>query len=202
MTEPARCLELTNVAVGTLRGVSLTVKPGEVVCISGPSGGGKSRLFRAIADIEAHDGDIQLDAQNQKTMTGHAWRRRVIMVPADSQWWFDRVGEHFPTPLPERDLHALGFDGDVASWTISRLSTGERQRLALLRALVLEPDALLLDEPTSNLDPERAAATEAWLLERIQSRGMPTLWIAHDHSQIDRVADRHFRLTSNRLEAV
>ncbi|BES70585.1 ATP-binding cassette domain-containing protein [Marinobacter nanhaiticus D15-8W] len=200
MSEPG-CLNLDDVAVGELSGVGLTVAPGEIVCISGPSGSGKSRLLRAIADIEAHDGHIRLNGQDQQDMTGHAWRRRVIMVPADSQWWFDSVGEHFPTSLSQDDLKALGFDEDVSDWSISRLSSGERQRLALLRTLVLKPEALLLDEPTSNLDPDRVADVETWLLEQIRSHRIPTLWVAHDPAQIDRVANRHFRLQSGRLEA-
>lgn len=202
MLEASRCLQLDSVAVGDLREISITVQPGEVVCVSGPSGSGKSRLLRAIADIEAHHGRIQLDGEDQQTIAGHVWRRRVIMVPADSQWWFDSVGEHFPAPLPQDELEALGFDKDVTDWSISRLSTGERQRLALLRALVLEPNALLLDEPTSNLDPDRVANMENWLLQWIRSRGTPTLWVAHDPEQIARVADRHFRLHAGSLEAV
>lgn len=201
MPEPGS-LYLKDVAVGKLSGITLSVAPGETVCISGPSGVGKSRLLRAIADIEAHEGRIQLNGEDQQSIAGHAWRRRVTMIPADSQWWFDRVGEHFPSPLPKDDLEALGFDGDVANWSVSRLSTGERQRLALLRALVLEPNALLLDEPTSNLDPDRVANMENWLLQWIRSRGTPTLWVAHDPEQIARVADRHFRLHAGSLEAV
>lgn len=202
MPESSAGLYLDNVAVGNLANVTLTVWPGEVVCMSGPSGCGKSRLLRAIADIEAHDGSIRLHGQDQQTIAGHAWRSRVVMVPANSQWWFDQVGEHFPGVMPGDDLHALGFDGDIAGWPVSRLSTGERQRLALLRALVLEPDALLLDEPTSNLDPDRVADTESWLLRRIRSRNMPVIWVAHDPAQIARVADRHFRLGPEGLEAV
>lgn len=202
MSEASRCLQLDSVALGDLREISITVQPGEVVCISGPSGSGKSRLLRAIADIEAHQGRIQLDGEDQQAIAGHMWRRRVTMVPADSQWWFDSVGEHFPAPLPQDDLEALGFDKDVTDWSVSRLSTGERQRLALLRALVLKPDALLLDEPTSNLDPDRVRDIENWLLQRIRFCRMPTVWVAHDREQIGRVADRHFRLRSGGLEAM
>ncbi|WP_148863552.1 ABC transporter ATP-binding protein [Marinobacter fonticola] len=202
MPASSSCLHLDTVAVGSISGVTLTVNPGEVVCISGPSGGGKSRLLRAIADIEAHGGRIRLDGQDQQSLAGHAWRRRVLMIPADNPWWFDQVGDHFLGSMPRSDLEALGFDSDVSTWPVSRLSTGERQRLALLRALVLEPDVLLLDEPTSNLDPDRVVATETWLLQQIRSRRMPTLWVAHDPEQIARIADRHFRLRSNGLEAV
>lgn len=202
MEEKPGGLALENVAVGALSAVSLCVAPGEVVCLSGPSGAGKSRLLRAVADVEAHTGVIRLAGEDQTSMPAHLWRRRVMMVPADSQWWFDSVGEHFPGVLLGDELAALGFGPDVGGWSVSRLSTGERQRLALLRALVLKPNVLLLDEPTSNLDAERVRATERWLLERIRERRIAVLWVAHDPEQIRRVADRHVRLAGVGVEVV
>ncbi|TBW48232.1 ATP-binding cassette domain-containing protein [Marinobacter halodurans] len=202
MEETPGSLALENVAVGALNAVSFSVAPGEVVCLSGPSGVGKSRLLRAVADIEAHQGAIRLAGEAQSSMPAHQWRRRVVMVPADSQWWFDTVAGHFDGDLPEDDLAALGFGPEVAGWSVSRLSTGERQRLALLRAMVLEPGVLLLDEPTSNLDAERARATERWLLDRIEARRMAVLWVAHDAEQIARVARRHVRLVDHGMEVV
>ena len=79
-------------------------------------------------------------------------------------------------------------------WQVERLSSGEKQRLAVLRALSHEPRALLLDEPTANLDPELAQRVEAWLCDYFEARGMPVLWVAHDRAQIERVADRHFAI--------
>lgn len=194
-------LTLEDVSIGVLTGVDLTVAPGEIVCLSGASGSGKSRLLRAVADLEPHGGRIRLGERAQHEEPAHRWRRSVMLVPAESQWWHERVGEHFAQPMPEA-LAALGFEPGVEDWPVSRLSSGEKQRLALVRALSLDPDALLLDEPTANLDDDNTARVEAWLKRRIEQRHVPALWVAHNRAQIERVGDRHFHIQGDRLEAV
>ncbi len=195
-------LLLQGVSIGVLNEVSLTVPRGQVVCLSGPSGSGKSRLLRAVADLEPHRGRISLDNLDQQSVPAHQWRRQVVMVPAESQWWFDEVSAHFPEGACERLPAALGFTAEVMDWSVSRLSSGERQRLALWRALVQEPDALLLDEPTANLDNESTEAIERWLLQEIEQRQIATLWVAHDSAQIHRVANVHYRIRGSALEPV
>jgi len=195
-------LLLESVSVGALSDVSLSVPCGQVVCLSGASGSGKSRLLRAVADLEPHGGRISLAGTGQLDMPAHQWRSRVVMVPADSQWWFDDVGAHFPANTGESLPAALGLPPESMAWSVGRLSSGERQRLALWRALSLEPQALLLDEPTANLDDETTKAIETWLLEEIRQRQLATLWVAHDAAQIQRVANAHYRIHGARLESV
>ncbi|WP_323807510.1 ABC transporter ATP-binding protein [Marinobacter antarcticus] len=195
-------LRLENVSVGALAKVSLAVPGGQVVCVSGPSGSGKSRLLRAIADLEPHSGRISLSGIDQLALAAHQWRLQVGMVPADSQWWFDEVGGHFPGTTGDRLPLALGFPPEVMGWSVSRLSSGERQRLALWRALAREPQALLLDEPTANLDGDTTISIENWLLDEIHRRQLATLWVAHDPAQIQRVADAHYQIDGTRLELV
>lgn len=199
MTESALVLE--HVAIGALQDVSLSVAGGEIVCLSGRSGAGKTRLLRAIADLDAHAGQISLSAQRQSDMSAHRWRSKVMMVPAESQWWEESVAAHFPC-TPVRDLRSLGFDEQAMGWQVARLSSGERQRLALLRALARSPRALLLDEPTANLDVETMRRTEAWLIERCREGRLAVLWVAHDTRQIERIADRHFAIRDGKLEQV
>ena len=191
---------LENLSVGTLSNVSLRIPGGQVVCLSGPSGSGKSRLLRAVADLEPHGGTVSLGDTAQLNVPAHQWRRRVVMVPADSQWWFDEVGGHFPDRVKAELPSALGFPPGVMGWSVSRLSSGERQRLALWRALVLEPEVLLLDEPTANLDNDSTEAIETWLLNEIRRRQIAVLWVAHDPAQIYRVSDAHYRIHGTRLE--
>ncbi|XKE44106.1 ATP-binding cassette domain-containing protein [Halomonas organivorans] len=191
-------LHLEALAIGALTGIDLTIAPGEILCLSGASGAGKTRLLRAVADLEPHGGEVWLGERAQSSLPGHEWRRRVMLVPAESQWWAERVGEHFP-----RDeiagLAALGFEREVLDWPVSRLSSGEKQRLALLRALARAPSVLLLDEPTANLDDASTRRVEAWLLARIREGGWPVIWVAHEPAQIARVATRHVRLERRRL---
>ena len=191
-------LRLQDVAIGELQAVNLTVAPGEIVCLSGASGSGKSRLLRAVADLEPHDGEIALRELVQGRIPGHLWRAAVMLVPAESQWWAETVGEHF-SPGMHLDLAPLGFDDAVMGWSISRLSSGEKQRLALARAVAREPKALLLDEPTANLDPDSIRRVEDWLQDLIRQRSLPVLWVAHDQAQIERVGQRHFRIFNGSL---
>ena len=194
-------LRLDRLAVGDLDEVSLDVAPGEIVCLSGASGSGKSRLLRAVADLEPHGGEVWLADQAQSMMPAHRWRRQVMLVPAESQWWSDRVGEHLPDGIEDDDLDALGFEREVMSWQIGRLSSGEKQRLALLRGVSRQPLALLLDEPTANLDEAATRRVEAWLLAKVRGAGWPALWVAHDKGQIARVANRHLHIDGRRLLA-
>ncbi|KAA0011376.1 ATP-binding cassette domain-containing protein [Billgrantia pellis] len=196
------CLRLDRVAIGELAEVSLDVAPGEIVCLSGASGSGKSRLLRAVADLEPHGGEAWLGERAQSSLPGHVWRRCVMLVPAESHWWEETVGEHFPQEPEASELEALGLAPDALAWQVGRLSTGEKQRLGLLRAVSREPGALLLDEPTANLDDATSECVEAWLKARIHERGWPTLWVAHDRGQIARVAGRHRRIANGRLEEV
>lgn len=191
-------LHLRDLSVGTLNKISLSVAPGEIVCLSGPSGSGKTRLLRAVADLEAHSGRVMLDNTDQTRVSGHCWRGWVMLVPAESQWWADTVAEHFLQPPPD-GLEALGFDRSTLNWDVSRLSSGEKQRLALLRAVSHQPLALLLDEPTANLDGEATRRAEDLVKDLASTEHMPVLWVAHDPGQIARIAGRHFQIEGARL---
>lgn len=191
-------LELAELRTGVFGPVSLTVESGECVGISGPSGSGKSSLLRAIADLDPHAGSARLDGRDMRTWPPAAWRQRVQLLPADPQWWLPRVGDHFAGGgVPRAD--ALGLPVDVADWPVERLSSGERQRLALLRALARDPQALLLDEPTANLDAENVARAEQLIRERRRARGVAVIWVSHDRDQLRRVARRRFVLRDGRL---
>ena len=130
--------------------VSFDLKDGECVALQGPSGVGKSLLLRAIADLDPNEGTVKLDGTLREAVPAPRWRGQVTYVAAEPGWWADTVREHFTPwdqamPLVER----LGLPPDCGTWNIPRLSTGEKQRLGLVRALMLHSRVLLLDEPTS-----------------------------------------------------
>ena len=186
-------LQLIQLSLPRLDPLEFTLNPGEILGLSGPSGSGKTRLLRALADLDPHSGEICLDNQPQTFFAAHDWRRQVMLVPAESQWWFDSVAEHFPDQRVV-DWQALGFERDPGAWSIDRLSTGEKQRLALLRALAYQPRVLLLDEPTANLDEHSRIKVESWLLNVIRTQRKTAIWVSHDNAQLQRVADQRLVL--------
>ena len=188
-------LEIEALRTPLMGPVSLSVEAGACVAVLGPSGSGKSLLLRAVADLDPNEGAVRLDGEAREAMEADAWRRRVAFVPAESGWWADRVKEHF-APGAEPLLAALGLP-DALDWEVSRLSTGERHRLALARALQIRPRALLLDEPTAALDAEATARVEALLAARGPA---PLLLVTHDAAQADRLAARRYRMAGGRLE--
>ncbi|WP_300673227.1 ATP-binding cassette domain-containing protein [Desulfoluna sp.] len=169
--------------------VRLTVPAGGCVGLSGPSGIGKSSLLRAVADMEPHEGRVRLGTMAREDLSASEWRRRVGMLPSESAWWNDGVGEHFLAPEKVRPS-VLGLREEVLSWPVKRLSSGERQRLSLLRLLDREPLALLLDEPTANLDEVSTRQVEALILGYARERQVPVLWVGHGRAQLERVAQR------------
>jgi ABC-type multidrug transport system ATPase subunit len=179
----------------------LTVAPGECVGIAGPSGAGKSVFLRMIADLDPHVGTARLGDARREAMPAPRWRRLVTYVAAESGWWADTVGAHFAEAgRAETLLPALGLPGDALAWPVARLSSGERQRLALIRALAQEPRALLLDEPTAALDPDATQAVET-LLRGALASGAAIVLVSHDPRQAERMATRRFRLEAGRLQA-
>lgn len=169
--------------------VSLSLGRGETVIVSGPSGSGKTLFLRAVADLDPNEGRVLLNGVKREAIPPAVWRRRVGLLPAEPAWWAPTVGEHFP-PHAEPPLEALGLPGDALSWTVPRLSTGERQRLALLRLLANGPDVLLLDEPTANLDARSRERVEGLLLRYCEDSRCGTLWVTHDTGQGRRLGAR------------
>ncbi|MEM7395428.1 MAG: ABC transporter ATP-binding protein, partial [Verrucomicrobiota bacterium] len=84
----------------------------------------------------------------------------------------------------------LGFEPGVTDWEIARLSSGERQRLAFARLLVQEPNVLLLDEPTANLDTTSTQIVETMIADYSRRHQAPALWVIHHPDQLQRVATR------------
>lgn len=179
--------------------IDLTLNAGECITLSGPSGSGKTLLLRALADLDPHSGDAQIGEKLQSSMPPSEWRKRVGLLPTDSHWWYPRVDQHLPA-IEKALLYDLGFERDCLEWEISRLSSGERQRLALARLLSNRPEVLLMDEPTANLDSENCQRVEKMVNRYRTEHDCGVLWVSHNLEQRKRVSDRSYTIHGSKLE--
>jgi ABC-type multidrug transport system ATPase subunit len=188
--------------VSGLPPVSFEVAPHECLAVEGPSGAGKTRLLRAIADLDAADGFVYLEGVERREVPAPEWRRRVRYASAEPAWWGARAREHFLAGAKlDRLILAVGLEPSLLDRPISELSTGERQRLGLVRALADEPRVLLLDEPTSALDAQATALAEELIRFQILA-GRIVLLVSHNPVQIARLANTRLVLPGNGRTAV
>ncbi len=187
-------LRVEHLQAGMLPPLTFEVAAGECLAVEGPSGAGKTLLLRAIADLDPATGQVFVNGAERNEMPAPQWRRHVRYCAAEPAWWSDTPRDAFkgaPAGRAERLLRSLGLDAAVLDRTVAALSTGERQRLALARALLDEPQVLLLDEPTAALDPQSAAHVEE-LIKYQTLAGRSAVLVSHDRGQIERLA--HARL--------
>ncbi len=195
-----------------LKDINLKVEPGEVLALIGPTGSGKTTLLRLIGLLEKPTtGMIIFDDQEVTGLPeGERLkiRRRMAMVFQKPVMFKTSVRENVSYGLTirgegeidtkvEAAIAAVGLSG-YESRDANTLSGGEMQRIALARALVLEPDLLLLDEPTANLDPKTAATIDA-LISRFEGT---IIMATHNMLQARRLADRVAVLVEGRLAEV
>ena len=194
-------LEISQLTTHQRGPFSLSIDAGECISLQGESGSGKSLLLRAIADLDDHSGKVQLDGAECENTSAPQWRQQVALLPAESQWWYDEVGTHFHTQddTLTHYLNTLGFSIEALTWQVSRLSSGEKQRLSLARTLMNKPRVLLLDEPTASLDETNTLVVEKLIAEYRHQNQTSVLWVSHDTNQTTRVASRYFQLTKDGL---
>lgn len=190
-----------DLAPQRLEPVSFTLAAGECIAVQGASGSGKTLLLRALADLDPSGGEVELDGVSRAAMPAPAWRRRVCYMATEPGWWADVVGDHFADwDAIAPQLEPLGLSPAYRERAVTGLSTGERQRLALLRALAIRPRVLLLDEPTGALDAAATGAVEA-LVARLAGAGLGIVWVTHDRAQAGRVGARRLVVERGRVRA-
>ena len=201
-----------------LEGISVGVEPGEVLTVVGPSGTGKTTLLRLLATFRRPDsGTVTWEGDDVWSLSGDerlAIRRQSSMVFQEPslfnapvhqnvtygnrvrQSWAERVSRGVrglvgDPGLPESARSALETVGltDKVDQNALSLSGGEAQRVAFARALATDPAVMLLDEPTSNLDPRNTAVLEDAILQA-KDRGVGVVVATHDMHQAERISDR------------
>jgi iron complex transport system ATP-binding protein len=189
---------------GRLEPTSLRMEAPQLVCLVGPNGSGKTSLLHALARIGGPSGEVRIDGRRPDDL-GPAGRRRLLSyLPASRgvAW-----------PLAAQDLVRLGADEeqtleamaalDLAAFArrrIDRLSTGERSRVLIARALAPKPRLLLLDEPVANLDPLWQLRLME-LLRRAVAGGQGAVVAMHDLDLAARFADRLVLMESGTIVA-
>jgi putative ABC transport system ATP-binding protein len=202
--------------VHVLKGVSLSVAPGETVSLLGPSGSGKSTLLMTLAGLERPDsGAVRIDGRDLGALSEDAlarFRGEKIGVVFQSFQLIPTMTalENVAVPLElsgnpdafaiaEAELEAVGLSGRLSHYP-AQLSGGEQQRVALARALAPDPLILAADEPTGNLDSETGASVIDLIFAQQRRRGATLMLVTHDPGLAARCG-RRVRLRSGRIES-
>jgi phospholipid/cholesterol/gamma-HCH transport system ATP-binding protein len=199
-----------------LQGLDFDVQPGEIFVIMGPSGSGKSVLLRHLIGLETPDeGDIRLNGE-PVLAPGSLDRYRIAMVfqsgaLLNSLTVQENVGlyltEHRLLPPDQIDrvvrekLDIVGLAGEECRYP-AELSGGMKKRVAIARALAVEPQLILYDEPTSELDPLMAATIAEEILDLRQRIGVTSIVVSHDRDLAFGIADRLALLHQGRILAL
>lgn len=185
---------------GRLADAALEVAAGELVCLVGPNGSGKTSLLHALAGIGGASGSVSLDGTDPRTLGPVERPRAFTYLPASRD---------LPWPLLARDLIALGGDGAVEGLELDSvldrrmdtLSTGERGRVLIARALAPKPALLLLDEPTANLDPLWQIRLMELIRGQLAGQQRAAIVAIHDLDAAQRYADRILVMDEGRIAA-
>lgn len=189
-------LRVRGVASALVAPTTFSLAAGHCLVVEGPSGAGKTRLLRLLADLDEGQGEVWLDDRARSAIPAPQWRREVLYQAAQPGWWADSVMAHLPASQHAAAVALaarLALTEDRLHADLAQLSSGERQRAALLRSLLAAPAVLMLDEPTSALDADNVARVEAVLRERLQ-QGMALILITHAQEQAQRLADARLQV--------
>ena len=201
-----------------LKGVSMTLNPGEVVALLGASGSGKTTLLRSVAGLEqpsrgkiAIGGSMLFDSAAGIDMPVEK-RNLGLVFQSYALWPHRTVFENVAYGLRLRDITASEIEqrvtqalnnlglGELAQRLPHQLSGGQQQRVAIARALVYNPPVVLMDEPLSNLDAKLREEARAWLRELIVRLHISALVVTHDQTEAMAMSDKILLLNFGKIE--
>lgn len=178
-----------------------------VTAVIGPSGSGKSTLLRLCNRLECPtEGTVRFRSDDVAGVDPQRLRRRVGMVFQVPTPFPGTVRDNLEVAEPELSdgdaraaLERADLPGDFLDRVTDELSAGEAQRVCLARTLATRPEVLLMDEPTSSVDPRSRHALED-MTTALARDGVPVLWVTHDHVQARRIADHVLVLVAGKVE--
>ena len=192
------------------RGLDLDLQSGDRLAVAGPSGSGKTLLLRTLAALDPmQEGEIFFEGRPLAQWSIPEYRAAVLYLPQAAALAEGTVEEVLRFPFTFRVHRQAGraFDRKTAGYLLNRLtrgdlldrrtgdlSGGEAQVVALVRAVLLEPTVLLLDEPTASMDEELAEAAEGLVGEWLRGEGRAVVWTSHRGDRLERVTDRVVRI--------
>jgi ABC-type methionine transport system ATPase subunit len=199
-------------AVPIINDVSFSLERGHVLTLVGPSGSGKSTLLRCLNRlVEPTSGTVKFDGRDVRTLDPRELRGRVALVMQTPVLFEGTVGDNlrvrpagaagdFSELRLRRTLAEVGFEPDRLDEDAATLSGGEKQRVTIARALLRDPQALLLDEPTSALDPPNAQLVMATISRLRSSRGLSIVAVTHQPDVVRRLGGHLLYLVHGRVQ--
>ena len=204
-----RDLSITAAGTPLHSQISLTVLPGELVAVTGPSGAGKTTLLRTVCGLQdPAAGTVLLEGENGDAWGWPVFRRKVVLASQKPALFALTVEDNlrrpflykaaqltpFPASAARRLLDELGVGDSCWEQDAQTLSVGQQQRVSLIRALLLEPPVLCLDEPTSALDPDSALRVQSLISRLAAERGLAVLIVTHSPEQAENWCTRRLAL--------
>ena len=192
--------------------LSAEITQPDKVALIGPSGQGKSTLLRILALLDVPDeGDLLLNGSSFRQTDPRLWRMEVSYVSQQAVMLPGSITDNLSTVSR---LHSRPYDAELAAQLMNQLgldyldpgkkadecSGGEKQRISLIRSLLLRPAILLLDEITASLDINSARKVEDLLMEWHQKEGATLIWVTHDLEQVRRISNRTWLMNGGGME--